>query len=134
MMEFVFGYALGNMASGSSTALEEYRNSPTTSLPTEEQPRPSISPDVYINGPALERVVNPLEIRIGCCGWERFWDDDTGKPKTGLTYQSLFAYLPIKTEDFVVLRIIRILNSSNTSAAFWFEYIEKDKLKPSNEP
>mgnify|MGYP001559302379 CR=1 FL=1 len=114
MLEFLFGYALGGLG--------------TTS--TETVP-PAILGGIYVNVGAIQKIQDPLDVQTACTGWQDFWDraGDENNPMPGIKLRELFE--TIHPEDFglyEILRITRVVSQENSSAAFWFEFIEKDKL------
>jgi hypothetical protein len=117
MLGFLFGYALGLSSDGST-----------------ETTQPKATPgDVYVNGEAIQRVQNPLEVKTACAGWHNFWKEDKQRFDSGTTFLSLFRGLhPNDAEEYEILRITRVMSQSNSSASFWFEFIEKNKLAPNS--
>jgi hypothetical protein len=114
MLEFLFGYALGSTSDGSST-----RDEPPNAVPG----------DMYVNGKAIRKVQNPLEVKTMCAGWVNFYDDDSKQFMQGKTLLSIFATIyPKDFERYEILRVTRVLSQSNRAASFWFEFIEKEKL------
>ena len=118
MLGFLLGYMAGsNSDSGSGGSV------------TKEQPR--VTPgDVYVNGEAILRVQNPLDIKTSCSGTLNFQNEDTHKLFQE-TFRSLFERIrPEDSGAYEILRITRVVAQDKPYATFWFEFIEKDKLAP----
>jgi len=117
MLEFLFGFMLG---SGPS-------DSPDTKIIQQPKATPG---DVYVNGEAIQRVRDPLQVKTACAGWKNFWNDEVG-PDPGMTFLDIFKYIyPKDFKNYEILRITRVLSQTNSSASFWFEFIEKYELAP----
>jgi hypothetical protein len=120
---FLFGYLL---AGSSHPTVEAQRISPTH------------SDEVYLNTNAIQRVKDPLQIITTCSGSlvfarpedvnGEYWDNGTVVSKRD-SFLGVFKRTSNNPEKYEILRIVRVLDGADSSARFWFEFIEKDKLE-----
>jgi hypothetical protein len=123
MFDFLLGYAVGE-----GTSSPDVYRVKTAGIQ-------SSAADVYVNVSALHRITNPLEIQTGCTGWMQFLIPDNhaeprpAKHRSGMLGE-MFCLLELENpQAYTVLRITRQLNEKS-SANFWFEFIETEKLTP----
>jgi len=94
---------------------------------------------LYVAPRIGERIADPLSIRLICtnsslfdAGWKRggsTWNNRGDQ--AGKTIQQLFDSTVDNPNQYVILQVVRVINQgNNTSAVFWFAYIEKEKVIP----
>jgi hypothetical protein len=111
----LLGYALGSDSDSESVRKEQSK---------------VVSGDAYVNGDAIRRVRDLLDIKTSCSGSLSFQDKET-RELAKTTFRGLFRRIcPKDPEAYEILRITRIVAQSDPKAIFWFEFIEKDKLVP----
>lgn len=95
---------------------------------------------IYVAPHIGERIADPLEVRIETSERLAMGDSDTWNPRrvtpmAGKTLKEIFEASVTDSENFTILEIMRVHDSSEDArvAVFWFAYIENEKMRPLSE-